>query len=655
MKQDFTGWRALWVHFEEDAKVAGYTGEGEAPTLSIAPSDDMTEGKVYFDMMQFVSFMSAKRHSDDQFVNRKNRNRVDAYDVLEPWQKLEQSDSLAEGELSRKEADSLLLIEQRLEQLILGKADLDMSEIKQGESFEIKFEKQLASAQKFYDNLNIKKENGVITGKPLFSSRDEQPGEERTTFQALSQSAFFYMAMDYQLASDEDKPARLEKIFNLFDHFAAHVEIHPGASGRFPYKNSAIDRFMLPAYAFMASAGGEHDKEMADAFARVYGTADLNAIQGNMLPGLTYYGSFGTLALMEEVYQETDDIADAPTGNFSFPYAAVTTHKEEDWVASVRGTSRYVWDFESGNNKNENSLGRYMSFGALMLFSQGEPLNLKSSGIDLNDGFHWGYVPGATTKSMPIENVAYWGTTTPKYLEGKHRNYTENTFVGSLSFNGVDGMFAMDFQDTVTPDDDKTLFDDSFGFKKSYFFIEDEIIALGSGISNDDQRFDTVTTLFQSKLTGNEPELPSVDGKAVGDGLDINLDLDGGVFSDPQGNYYIVPENYAVNLQQEELTSLQMQPKTSARSREHLEITRPAVKAFINHGSNPKDESYEYLLLPQSDQGTTMAHELDKGYEVIQKDDKAHIISHDDSGIVGYALFSAGETGFGPVSFKQQS
>lgn len=831
MKQNFIGWRALWVHFEEDAKVANYQGSDVIKSLSIKASSDMKEDQVYIDLMQFLSFISKKRHSDNQFVNNKNLTRTDSYLINGPWQKLQQTKFADLPPITKDEKASLALIEQRMAQLILGDDVKGINKLTQGKEFSEILKKKISGALKTFKKLDIQKQGGVVTGIPIFSGRDEQPAEKRVSFQQLSSEVFFPLALDYKLSQGGNdkgskKQEKLARLFDLFDYFedqgwaagssvgttdhiirlsgfatavfllrdelaatnrltekqgalawhtrfgrlveldtlkgentdhvrggalaklisvlvmpdsagkvarmksfqaylthasnfapgysdtikpdfsiyhhrsaymgsygiqsvttlailhwlmadtefalpqenqqrlndtllaqvdfAAGVEIHPGAAGRFPYKNSGLDRFLLPAFAFLIDAKGKQSAtDLTNAFARIYRSSDHNDLYRNLFPALTYYGSYGTLELMNAVYQKHSTLdMPARTGNFQFPYAAVSTHKNKDWVASVRGFSKYVWDFESGSQQ-ENPFGRYMSFGALMLFSQGSPLSLEASGVDLDGGFHWGFLPGATTKAMPMAELAYKIKPDKKYVEGKHRNYTENTFVGGLSFNQDNGIFAMDFRDTVTPDDDKTLFDDSFGFKKSFFFIDDEIIALGSNIANDDDRFNTVTTLYQSKLISGQPSSASVNGAAIDDSLTINQQHQGGMFSDPQGNYYIVPQDYTVKLIQDKQVALVPSRNKKQDKKQggklYIEHSSDHIKAYIDHGKNPKQQSYEYLILPQAKPSKAAKKLAEKGYQVIQQNDNAHIIHHQSSDIVAYALFNGGATAYGPL------
>jgi chondroitin-sulfate-ABC endolyase/exolyase len=66
----FSGWRAVWVHFEQDAKVENYTGEMDMNAMALVPAPG-SSGTLHIDWMNFVTYMSLKRHSDDQVKNNK--------------------------------------------------------------------------------------------------------------------------------------------------------------------------------------------------------------------------------------------------------------------------------------------------------------------------------------------------------------------------------------------------------------------------------------------------------------------------------------------------------------------------------------------------------------------------------------------------------
>jgi len=798
---NFTGWRAVWVQFNEDALVENYKGSDVMKSVVAFPSKQLKKGSLFIDHLHLLDFVSYKRHSDLIVENNKRRVRMDSYEILKPYKKYLESN--VEALLSQKEIEEFRVIEKKLEFLILGDGSNLWKKRKSGVEKSIAKGVKLANAT--YDKLNITKNGKYLNGKPLFSSRDEHGTPNGITYQNVIQNTLFSMSFDYRLNGNNESK---EKVLTLFDYLAdqgwtagsatgtvdhvirvngyaiaaflmrgelseeqraAHqeclawhtrigsiidvdksigentdlvrggafpklisilmmpdspkksglmkefktyleyitsyapgysdtfkpdgsvfhhrgtylnsygistvntvatmkwlmdgtsyamneenadllrkalyrqveiaygIDLHMGVCGRFPYKNTAIDRFLLPAYAFMAADNMQvKDTAIAKVFNylnRLSKPEKLNAI---LLPQLTYGGTLGTLNLLEAVHQQMGDDEIGPNdGNYSLPFSSFSVHRRGDWLASVKGYDKYVWDYETGH-KRENDLGRYLSHGTMFLFRNGEEGGMKGAGMDQNGGFQWAYLPGATTKALPIEKVYFQNTPTQKYLEGYHRSFTESTFARGLSAEGKNGVFAMELRDDVYPDDERILFDSTFRARKSYFFFEDEIVCLGSNISNDDKRYHTITTLFQNNVgkNGIQDKNTLVNGESIGKALDIRKELNGGVFTDVQGIQYVVPAKYPLVLEQSVQKSIK---KTGGKK--YVPISAPHVKAWLDHGSSPEAGSYEYLILMDGSTKEALQRVEKPAYEVLQKDATAHIVKHDVLNMTGYAVF----------------
>ena len=80
----------------------------------------------------------------------------------------------------------------------------------------------------------------------------------------------------------------------------------------------------------------------------------------------------------------------------------------------------------------------------------------------------------------------------------QHDYSIPETFVGGLSHQGRQGVFAMVQNQGLAPEG-KTV-----QAKKSWFFSDDRILCLGSGISCNEARYPTQTTLCQKSLRNNE-------------------------------------------------------------------------------------------------------------------------------------------------------
>jgi len=430
--------------------------------------------------------------------------------------------------------------------------------------------------------------------------------------------------------SDNIKKALLAQrtMSNLYD-------MHLGVSGRFPHNNNMFGSSFY-GFAYMAmSEKGSGDDSMQAAFKRLWngvgeGSYNYKSLLSGTVPRMTYLGSLGACQILEEQGSSTNIEAEgSPQGNWYFPYAALAVHRRDNWMAAVRGWSQYVWDFES--HHGENDFGRYVSHGAMFITGRGDPVSFLGSGYDLNAGFDWAMIPGATTKNLPLEMLQYHGVADEKYGEGKHRSFTDETFVGGLSLNG-NGMFSMKLHDTVAPDEEKAMYDDTFRATKSYFFFDNEIVCLGSGISNEDSRYNTVTTLFQSKLTA-DANILTINGETFKGFEPSRKALKGAnLLMDPYGNGYITTGDNAIFVRNSE--------QTSTNSVRRDPGTAPHSVAWIDHGKNPDSEGYEYTILVDTDYGSLERYARKTPYRILQKDENAHILHYKGRRIIAYALFN---------------
>ena len=233
MSQDFTGWRALWVHFEQDTRVPDYTATAPLRTLRIEPSPDMAGDRVYLDMLQLVTYMSAKRHSDWQFVNRKDTTRTDQYRVLPAWQLLDRfADAPLDGRGLDDDYADFGRIEDRYERLLLaaGTSDTEAGEAdsSSGEGDpEPKQQTRPSPSTSIAgsrppngsgETLGLVQSPGGVRGMPLFASRDEHPAELGLTYQQAGEQVLAPMALDYKRnPGDESRQRVMALLAHLSD------------------------------------------------------------------------------------------------------------------------------------------------------------------------------------------------------------------------------------------------------------------------------------------------------------------------------------------------------------------------------------------------------------------------------------------------------
>jgi chondroitin-sulfate-ABC endolyase/exolyase len=280
-------------------------------------------------------------------------------------------------------------------------------------------------------------------------------------------------------------------------------------------------------------------------------------------------------------------------------------HRRRQWVASVRGWSRYVWNYEDGGT-SENLYGRYSSYGTIQVFSKGEPVSGEASGYR-EPGWDWLRPPGATVIRVPVDDL--------RTSKVPMRQYTREPFVGGVALEGKNGLWAMRFADP--------RYDKSFRFRKSVFFVDETIVCLGSGITNADAEHPTETVLCQTALKVRPEAFPRTETRRVQR------------LTDPAGNGYYFPEPQVVEMRAQHQES--MDNGGSRKTEGDFAV------AWLDHGRAPAGAGYAYAIRPDTTDQAMERYAAAPDFEVLRRDDTAHIVRFPGRGIVGYALFGAAE------------
>lgn len=306
--------------------------------------------------------------------------------------------------------------------------------------------------------------------------------------------------------------------------------------------------------------------------------------------------------------------ASAPNGYWSYGYAAFCAHRQDQWMASVKGFNHYLWSSEIYDGAN--AYGRYLFYGQIEVQSirNAEGLVTHEASGWTQPGYDWNHIPGATTIVLPFEELKadLTGTIQQSPL-------SSSPFGGAGSLTGRAALFGMHLQE-------HPYFNPSHTAKISVLLVDNRIIALGSAISNDDSR-PTHTTLFQ--LT---PEVMS-QPQPVSTGENWA--------TDPAGNGYVVSTGSMFTR-----TAPQTGPDQDGTS---VPLTRTVALGWIDHGISPTDAGYDYALLIGAGPDHTKAFAsamvgTEKPYFVIQRDEVAHVVTDRASGVTAHVVFEADTT-----------
>ncbi len=414
----------------------------------------------------------------------------------------------------------------------------------------------------------------------------------------LMSSIVYWLLDDTRFALSEDAGQNIKHALLTQRFMAGKYHFPTGVSGRWPFSGATMYE-TCAALAYMADA--LDDAELGAAFARLWDPTapGLEGLYRSASARIYWANSPGALPWLLDTAARYSPEPE-PQGHRSYPFAAMSFHRRRQWVASARGWSKYIWNYEA--SASENRYGRYSSYGMIQVFAKGTPVNREDSGYR-EDGWDWLRPPGATVIRVPLEDL--------HESKVQPRSYTEDPFVGGATLEQTNGVWAMRFADP--------LYDQSFGFRKSVFFVGETLVCLGSDITNVDAEHATETVLYQTALAGPSDPFPLTETRETT------------WLMDPVGNGYYFPRPQTVELRRHHQESMH----NSARKATEGDF----AVAWIDHGEAPTNGGYAYAIRPDTT-GEAMAQFAETpNFEILRRDDAAHVVSFPEAGITGYVLF----------------
>ena len=308
-----------------------------------------------------------------------------------------------------------------------------------------------------------------------------------------------------------------------------------------------------------------------------------------------------------------------PQGNLSLPYGCTAVQRRDNWMATARGHSRYIWAAE--HYLDANFYGRYLAHGSLQIQTgpEGKPVTFTTSGWQ-EEGFDWNRIPGTTSVHMPFDKLRAVVLNVDTYSGMEEMLYSDEAFAGGLSQARRNGNFGMKLHEH-----DK--YNGSLRARKSYHFLGETIVCLGSDIENTVAQYPTETTVFQ--LAAITPENRDY-WKGISAGRNTYID--------PNGVGYYLPKN-TLGIAKFERNF----PQVTVGERSTKPTSGDWVSLVLEHGNAPKGGRYEYAILPHTDAKALENFAKRPAYKVLQQDRNAHIVRSDENGITSYVLFETPE------------
>lgn len=203
--------------------------------------------------------------------------------------------------------------------------------------------------------------------------------------------------------------------------------------------------------------------------------------------------------LAEQLTLDGYQAEEAPQGFIYMPYAGFASYRVGEALASVRGYSRYLWSHET--YVAANLYGRNLAHGHIEILHNGDPISHAASGFQA-EGWDWNRLPGTTTRILPWDELRAEVLNLDNESGFEEMLLSTEAVLGGLSWDDATGAFMQSLRGHAK-------YDDQLESRKTVYFIDGKVIAMGSGIIDPAAEFPINTTLWQVALEETEPSFSS--------------------------------------------------------------------------------------------------------------------------------------------------
>lgn len=242
------------------------------------------------------------------------------------------------------------------------------------------------------------------------------------------------------------------------------------------------------------------------------------------------------------------------------------SYQRPDWFASVRMYSTRNHNMEEPYN-TEGIFNHHRGDGVNHISVTGDEY------FNIWPVYDYQKIPGTTVMQKPE---------LPSLKEIQKPGETD--FVGAVT-DGIYGAAAFDFKSSHDP----------LVARKAWFFFDDEFVCLGAGISSR-KELPVVTTINQCLLR-DQVTVSSEDSIAVIEKGENEFSNVKWVYQDGVG--YVFPKPATVNIKNDEAKGSWWKINKQTDSPKN-EIALDVFKIWLNHGEQPSDETYEYIVVPST-------------------------------------------------------
>lgn len=282
-----------------------------------------------------------------------------------------------------------------------------------------------------------------------------------------------------------------------------------------------------------------------------------------------------------------NNVSNGKNGNYYMWRSGYASHMRDGYGVNIKMDSK---DLIGGEWR-----GSTQQYGQLIYWTSSAASSITVDGDEYTKvypTFDWAHVPGTTTANRIVGDFSGYGRFT---------NGTDHTIGVSNGKYGATA-YVMDKKDTQAT--------------KGYFFFDDEFVALGAGI-NSKESVNIHTTLNQSQANN-----VIVNGETVPTGTKGKSYTGQWLHNDKTG--YVFPKETTVQIS----NGLQVD-NPSLWEQKEKDATPETFTAWIDHGMKPKDESYEYIVLPNKTSQEVEQYSKNLPIEIVANTKDVQAVRHD--------------------------
>jgi chondroitin-sulfate-ABC endolyase/exolyase len=438
--------------------------------------------------------------------------------------------------------------------------------------------------------------------------------------QGLYQGAlYYYLFRDTPFALSEQTYNNLKMVLKKWNLHSSNLGFPTSTGGRFPSSGAGMAS-MVGAYAYLAMAKPE-DTEMVALAKRMCQLNNSNVIANyvtSFTTRITHMNSIGALETMLDVNALSTPAASEPQTSDFLPFSGMLLSRYNGWLVAIKGFSKYIVDYEFISPSNY--YGRYLSNDHIQIWNEKSNLN----SCTIYNSWDWARFPGTTAKYLPTDVLCFNAT-----RGDKERNYSDDYFLGGTVLNDSVSMFSNRLHDNAN--------DKSFKAYKSNFLFANTLVSLGTNVNCTDATYNVETTLFQDLQNGTSPQINGANWSSTG-----TTSLTGAtntVLKNCWGNTYIVYPYGGGSLE------IRRQTQTTKGAYNETVPSGNYDLAYINHGIAPANKGYRYITVLGGNQSKTdLLAGANSPIEIVQQDNNAHIVCHNQLGVTSYSAFVANAT-----------